>query len=206
MNAGDKTWASEDCKIFSQMVKIEDEFRQRTGYAGAMKWLITDDMYQNIFLQNAEVKEWVNYLRNVNTNSPQTAPDIAIIPDELFVSAVAAYPKLSPIEIVVEKEKEKTWAGEKMVHGWKEGVAVLRPVGDAGLIQYTEVLDKTMADKSGNNVVATNFGVLDGGIAYLVNSTLANGRYKSWQTSVMMSAVPCLTEFPNHVIVDTTQV
>ena len=206
VKAGAKVWSAEDCKLFSQMVKIEDEFRQRTGYAGAMKWLITDDMYQNIFLQNAEVKEWVNYLRNLNTNSPQTAPNIAIIPDELFTSAVAAYPKLSPIEIVVEKEKEKTWAGEKMVHGWKEGIAVLRPVGDAGLIQYTEVLDKTMADKHGNNIVATNFGVLDGGIAYLVNSTMANGRYKSYQTSVMMSAVPCLTEFPNHVIVDTTQV
>lgn len=206
VNAGAKVWSAEDCKVFTQMVQIEDEFRQRTGYAGAMKWLITDDMYRDIFLQNAEVKEWVNYLRNINTNSPQTAPDIAIILDELFNSAVAAYPKLSPIEIVVEKEKNKTWAGESMVHGWKEGIAVLRPVGDAGLIQYTEVLDKTMADKSGNNVVATNFGVLDGGIAYLVNSTLANGRYKSWQTSVMMSAVPCLTEFPNHIIVDTTQV
>lgn len=204
VNAGEKVWSAEDCKVFSQMVKIEDDFRQRTGYAGAMKWLITDDMYENIFLQNAEVKEWVNYLRNINTSSPQTAPDIAIIPDALFESAVAAYPKLSPIEIVVEKEKEKTWAGEKMVHGWKTGVAVLRPVGDAGLIQYTEILDKTMADKAGNNVVNTNFGVLDGGIAYLVNSTMANGRYLSWQTSVMMSATPCLTEFPNHIIVDTT--
>lgn len=204
VNAGEKIWAAQDCKILDQMVIIEDEFRQRTGYQGAMKWQITLDQYQKVFLKNAQVKEWVMYLRNLNTNSPQSAPEIAIIPDELFTEAVSKYPKLSPIEIVQETEKNKTWAGEKMVHGWKEGIAVLRPVGDAGLIQYTEILDRTMAGKFGNNVVDINFGVLDGGIAYLANATMANGRYRSWQTSVMMSATPCLTEFPNHIIVDTT--
>lgn len=204
VNAGEKVWAAPDCKILDQMVIIEDKFRQRTSYQGAMKWQITLDQYQKVFLNNAQVKEWVMYLRNLNTNSPQLAPEIAIIPDELFTAAVSKYPKLSPIEIVQETEKDKTWAGEKMVHGWKEGIAVLRPVGDAGLIQYTEILDRTMAGKFGNNVVDINFGVLDGGIAYLANATMANGRYRSWQTSVMMSATPCLTEFPNHIIVDTT--
>lgn len=204
VNAGEKVWTAPDCKILDQMVIIEDKFRQRTGYQGAMKWQVTLDQYQKVFLNNAQVKEWVMYLRNLNTNSPQLAPEIAIIPDELFTAAVSKYPKLSPIEIVQETEKDKTWAGEKMVHGWKEGVAVLRPVGDAGLIQYTEILDRTMAGKFGNNVVDINFGVLDGGIAYLANATMANGRYRSWQTSVMMSATPCLTEFPNHIIVDTT--
>lgn len=204
VNAGEKVWTAPDCKILDQMVIIEDKFRQRTGYQGAMKWQVTLDQYQKVFLNNAQVKEWVMYLRNLNTNSPQLAPEIAIIPDEMFTAAVSKYPKLSPIEIVQETEKDKTWAGEKMVHGWKDGIAVLRPVGDAGLIQYTEILDRTMAGKFGNNVVDINFGVLDGGIAYLANATMANGRYRSWQTSVMMSATPCLTEFPNHIIVDTT--
>lgn len=204
VNAGEKVWNAPDCKILDQMVIIEDKFRQRTGYQGAMKWQVTLDQYQKVFLNNAQVKEWVMYLRNLNTNSPQLAPEIAIIPDEMFTAAVSKYPKLSPIEIVEETEKDKTWAGERLVHGWKEGIAVLRPVGDAGLIQYTEILDRTMAGKFGNNVVDINFGVLDGGIAYLANATMANGRYRSWQTSVMMSATPCLTEFPNHIIVDTT--
>lgn len=203
VKAGAKVWSAPDCKLFTQMVQIEDDFRQRTGYQGAMKWLIPYDMYQNIFLQNAEVKEWVNYLRNLNTNSPQEAPSIGIIPDELFSRAMAMYPKLSPLEIVEEKQKNKTWAGEVMVHGWKEGIAVLRPQGDAGLIMYTDILDKKMQDKYGNKVLDTNFGALDGGIAYVCNTTMANGRYLSWQTSVMMSASPALNEYPYHIIVDT---
>lgn len=204
VTAGEKVWDAPDCKILDQMVIIENEYRMRTGDQSTMKWQITLDQYRKVFLKNAQVKEWVNYVRNLNTNSPQMAPDVAIILDDMFASAVALYPGLSQIEIVQETEKDKTWAGEKMVNGWKPGVAVLRPVGDAGLIQYTEILDKTMADKFGNNVIDMNFGSLDGGIAYLVNATMANGRYRSWQTSVMMSATPCLTEFNRHIIVDTT--
>lgn len=201
--AGAKVWTAPDAKLFDQMVIIEKKFRDRTGYTGAMKWQITKKMYQDVFLKNAQVKEWVGYLRNLNTNSPVAAPDIAIILDEMFNAAVKAYDGLSPIDIVVEKEKNSNWAGDEMVHGWNDKVAVLRPAGDAGLIMHTSILDEKLANKYGNKVIDSVFANIDG-FSRLANFTMADGQYKSWETRLMMSATPALTEFLYHVIVDTT--
>lgn len=204
VNAGEKVWSAQDCKIMTQMVRIEQDFRERTGFDGAMKWLIPYDMYQKVFLQNAEVKEWVNYLRNLNTNSPQAAPEIGVILDDMFQQAVANYPGLSPIEIVVEKEKNVDWKGEKMIHGWAPGVAVLRPTGSAGMIKHTVPIDQKLSDKFGNNIISSVFGAVGDGFSTLINQTMANGQYKSWQTVLIASATPSLSEFPEHIIVDTT--
>lgn len=206
VKAGAKIWSAPDCKIFTQMVQIEKEFRDRTGFEDPMKWLIPYDMYQNIFLPNAEVKEWVNYLRNLGTSSPQSAPEITVILDEMFQQAVAAYPGLSPIEIVVEKEHDTKWGETKIVHGWDPKVAVLRPTGDAGVIQHTNILDSKLADKFGNNVISAAFGAIGDGFSTLANFTMANGQFKSWETKLMTSATPSLNEFPHHIIVDTTAV
>lgn len=204
VNAGEKVWSAPDCKVLTQMVKIEQDFRERTGFDGSMKWLIPYDMYQKVFLQNVEVKEWVNYLRNLNTNSPQAAPEIGIILDDMFKQAVANYPGLSPIEIVVEKEKDVNWKGERMVHGWAPGVAVLRPAGNAGVIKHTIPIDQKLSDKFGNNIISSVFSGIGDGFSTLVNQTMANGQFKSWQTVLIASATPALTEFPEHIIVDTT--
>lgn len=203
VNAGEKVWSAPDCKVLSQMAQIEDEFRQRTGYAGAMQWMITKKMYQDIFLQNVEVKKWVEWMRNLNTNSPQAAPEIPIILDEMFESAVSKFPGLSPIKIVREEEKNKDWTGDTTINGWKEGVAVLRPAGKAGLIMHTSILDQKLADKYGNNVVSQNFSSVDG-FSLIHNAQMVDGEFMSWNTRLLVSAIPALTEFPEHIIVDTT--
>lgn len=204
VNAGEKVWTSPDCRVLTQMVQIEQDFRDRSGFEGAMKWLIPYQMYKDVFLQNVEVKEWVNYMRNLGTDSPQAAPEIKTILDDMFSNAVTQFPGLSQIEIVIEKEKDVNWAGEKTIHGWAPNVAVLRPVGDAGVIQHTTILDQKLSDKFGNNIVSTVFGSIGDGFSVLANSTMADGRFKSWQTTLMASATPSLTEFTNHIIVDTT--
>lgn len=204
VTAGEKAWTAQDCKILSQMAIIEDQFRQRTGFEGAMTWLISNDMYEKVFLKNAEVKEWVNYMRNLNTNSPQTAPEIPIILDDMFFNAVSKFPGLSPIEIVKEEEHDKNWAGTTTVHGWKEGVAVLRPAGFAGMIKHTTILDQKLADKYGNSIVSQNFVSVDG-FSMIHNATMVDGEYMSWNTRLLVAAIPTLYEFPEHVIVDTTK-
>ena len=202
VKAGEKVWTAPDAKLFSQMVLIEDQFRQRTGFGGAMKWLIPKKMYQEVFLENAEVKKWVNYMRNLNTNSPMEAPEIPVILKEQFNRAVAAFDGLSPIEIVVEEEKNKEWGGDTTIHGWAENVAVLRPVGPAGLIMHTNTLDERMASMAGNNVISQTFASIDG-FSLLHNAEMVDGEYKSWSTRLITSFIPALTEFPEHIIVDT---
>lgn len=203
VKAGKKVWAVPDAKLFSQMAIIEDGFRQRTGFTGAMKWLIPKKMYSDVFLQNTEVKQWINYLRNLNTNSPMEAPDIPVVLKKQFDDAVAAFDGLSPIEIVVEEEKNKDWKGDTTVNGWAASVAVLRPVGYAGLIMHTTSLDQEMANMAGNNVVSQAFAPIDG-FSLIHNAEMVDGEYKSWNTRLITSFIPALTEFPEHIIVDTT--
>lgn len=202
VKAGEKVWTVPDAKLFSQMAIIEDGFRQRTGFTGAMKWLIPKKMYSDVFLHNAEVKQWINYLRNLNTNSPMEAPDIPVVLKKQFDDAVAAFDGLSPIEIVVEKEKNKDWKGDTTVNGWAANVAVLRPVGYAGLIMHTTSLDQEMANMAGNNVVSQAFAPIDG-FSLIHNAEMVDGEYKSWNTRLITSFIPALTEFPEHIIVDT---
>ena len=205
VKAGEKVWTASDAKLFSQMAIIEDGFRQRTGFTGAMKWLIPKKMYSDVFLHNAEVKQWINYLRNLNTNSPMEAPDIPVVLKKQFDDAVAAFDGLSPIEIVVEEEKNKDWKGDTTVNGWAANVAVLRPVGYAGLIMHTTSLDQEMANMAGNNVVSQAFAPIDG-FSLIHNAEMVDGEYKSWNTRLITSFIPALTEFPEHIIVDTATV
>ena len=109
----------------------------------------------------------------------------------------------SPIEIVVEEEKNKEWGGDTTIHGWAENVAVLRPVGPAGLIMHTNTLDERMASMAGNNVVSQTFASIDG-FSLLHNAEMVDGEYKSWSTRLITSFIPALTEFPEHIIVDTS--
>ena len=117
----------------------------------------------------------------------------------MFNEAMGLNPKISPIEIVEEAQKD----GGTVVHGWASNVAVLRPVGMAGLIKRADILDKTMDRKYGSSVISTVWSQLD--IFSLVNTTLNNGRFKEWHTDLMVAAIPTLDEFHEHVIVDISK-
>ena len=131
------------------------------------------------------------------------APDIPVVLKKQFDDAVAAFDGLSPIEIVVEEEKNKDWKGDTTVNGWAANVAVLRPVGYAGLIMHTTSLDQEMANMAGNNVVSQAFAPIDG-FSLIHNAEMVDGEYKSWNTRLITSFIPALTEFPEHIIVDTS--
>ena len=121
-----------------------------------------------------------------------------------FRQAVIDYQGVSPIEVVTEKERNKTHTTDTFIHGWKENVAVLRPAGDAVEFEYTENLDQLMFQKYGSKAISKVFAQTNNGLATLVNTTLNNGIYQEWHTDLMMSACPALIEFPDHLIVDTT--
>lgn len=202
--AGTKVWTAADCNLLSQMRTIEVDFRDTKGYNGPMKWQIPYKMYMDVVLKNKEVRELVKQYYTLND---KVFLDSMPVTEEIFNSVVYAnYPDLSPIEIVVEKQKDISWDNMtgKFVNGWDSKAAVLRPAGFAGEIQYTDILDVVMFEKYGNNSITKSFAQMEGGIYTLVNTTVPNGMYKEWHTDLIMSAVPSLNEFPYHVIVDTT--
>lgn len=197
VKAGEKTWSDPSCKLLSQMQKIEQGFRDRTGYEGPMKWQIERTQFQNVFLKNAEVittvQDWRALNEKVNLEGMTISRDMAM-------QALAGTDLISPVEVVEESQTDGT---RGKVKGWKTGIAVLRPTGYAGQIKQATILDSEMTRKYGSSVIAKIFAKRD--LFTVVNTTLNNGNFKEWHTDLLMSAVPVLEEFLYHVIVDTTQ-
>lgn len=194
---GSVSWADNaNCKLLDQMEKIEQDFRDRTAFAGAFKWQMTRAMFNNYVLKNAQVVEYISNWRTINDK-----PNVAgwNVNEKMFNEAFATEnPKISPIEVIEETQYNNGIA----VHGWAANIAVLRPQGLAGRVKQADILDKRMAEKYGSSVIERVFAKRD--IYTIMNTTLNNGNYKEWHTDLFVAGVPALEEFLNHVIVATT--
>lgn len=198
VKAGEKAWTDPDCMILDQMVQIEKDFEDKWGAKYSMQWEITYDMFHKVFLKNKQVIDIVKSYRFFND---QPISENMQVTESMFRAAIADFEDLSPIVIIEEKQKD---VNNGIVHGWKDGVAVYRPVGYAGMIRRTENLDSYLYQKYGNNLISQSFATTGNGLYTVANLTVPNGRMKEWQTQLMFQAIPSLDEFLYHVIVDTT--
>ena len=197
VKAGEAIWADSTTKILDQMRQIEEDAYDRWGVSMPMKWQIPYQMFKDVFLKNEQVLEWVRYIKSVDN---VLLPEVFNPTQEMALEAISKFEGVSPIEIIVEKQKD--YSG--IVHGWEENVAVLRPQGYAGYIKHTTILDEAVYGKYGSSVIERVFARTGtGGIYTLMNTTLNNGNLKEWHTDLFAAAVPSLDEFLYHVIVDT---
>ena len=198
IKAGTKAWTDADCPLLDQMAEIEEKFRVDNGFENIpMKWQIPYKMFHDTFLKNKQFKQFV---KDYRTNNDLATTEGYVITEELFRTVMALYPQISPIEIIVEKQKD--YSGS--VSGWKESVAVLRPTGYAGVIKHTEAIDRFMYENFGSSNVSKTFTKTNG-VFTLINTSLNNGDFREWHTDMIMDAVPALDEVPYHLIVDTSQ-
>lgn len=198
IKGGAKVWNAKDCPLLDQMAEIEEKFRTDNGYENLpMKWQITYKMFHDVFLKNTQVRD---FIKNYRTNNDLATTEGYVITEELFRTVMALYPQISPIEIIVEKQKDYNGS----VSGWKDGIAVLRPQGYAGVIKHTEAIDRFMFENFGSSNISKTFTKTNG-VFTLINTSLNNGDFKEWHTDMIMDAVPALDEVPYHLIVDTTQ-
>ena len=205
--AGEKVWADTTAPLFDQMREIEKEIKDETGLDIAWQWEVTRDMFENVILKNEQVINWIkdSYL----VQSSQIAAGTnnlsgLVVNEENFYKYIAQVQGLSPIVIIEEKQKDMH---NGVVRGWKEGVAVFRPVGYAGLIRRTTIADTELLRPEFTNPSNTySFTPALEGLAVVRNSTIVNGNLKEWHTDVVLAATPSLDEFLYHYIIDTTQV
>ena len=198
LKAGAKVWSDTSARLLDQIVKMVEDIREEKGLDLQFQLEITRKQFLEAFMKNAQVIEWVRYL-NVINNTP--LPERAVMTEDLVKNALARFEGLPPIVIVEEKQKDSE---NGIVHGWKEGVAVLRPLGYAGFIRRTTIKDVELFTKYGNNVNSYSFASALNGLAQIANSVIVNGNFKEWHTHVIMAAVPSLDEFLYHYIIDTT--
>lgn len=198
LKAGEKVWSDTSARLLDQIVKMVEDIREARGLDLQFQLEITRKQFLEAFMKNEQVIEWVRYL-NVINNTP--LPERAVMTEDLVQNALARFEGLPQIVIVEEKQKDTE---NGIVHGWKEGVAVLRPLGYAGFIRRTTIKDVELFTKYGNNVNSYSFASALNGLAQIANSVIVNGNFKEWHTHVIMAAVPSLDEFLYHYIIDTT--
>lgn len=196
VNAGEKVWSDPTALIINYMIDIEKQFSDLWGTMPQMIWEIPQDVFDNCFLNNEQIKDWVvsyNAMNNV------TLPANMAMTEDLVKNAIAAHPaRLSPIVIIDQK------VNKGVREGWKSGNVVFRPAGYAGYIRKAAILDQKMFEKYGNNVNTYNFTPALNGLGVIMNSVVVNGNLKEWHTDLFVKAIPTLDEFLYHVIVDTT--
>lgn len=202
VTAGTTVWADESCKILSQMRQIENDYREKFAYNGALVWQLPRDMFYNTLLTNAEVLELVaNYKKNPLNWVAQV--DGQSVMEAEFRNAVRDFYGLSTIEIVTEKERNNTHATNEFVNGWAQNVAVLRPAGDAVQFKWGYNLDKILSDKYKASSIKKVWASTNNGLGTLVNTTLDNGQFQEFHTDMMLTSCPALLNFPYIYIVDT---
>lgn len=198
LKAGAKVWTDTTARLLDQIVKIVDDINDATGLNIQWQLEVTKDQFKNCFLKNEQVIEWVRYMNIINN---QPLPERLIITRDMAMPALAAFEGLPPIVIIEEKQKD---ADSTMVHGWKDGTAVLRPIGFAGLVRRTIIKDVELFNKYGNSVNSYSFTPALNGLATVRNSVIVNGNFKEWHTDVVLAGVPSLDQFLYHYIIDTT--
>lgn len=200
LKAGAVVWSdTTNCRLLDQIRKIYDDVRDHIGRNIRMKLQVTKTVWDSYFLNNAQVIEWVRYFNSLNN---VLLPQNLQVTTEMVQVALQSYQGIPEIEIVQAKEKD---INNGTVTGWASGKAVLRPVGYAGYIRHTNILDEEIYPKYGNDLISRNYTpALPGGIASIENVVLANGNLKEWQTRLLLSAIPSLDEFLHHFIIDMT--
>lgn len=197
-HARSAAWTDPECPILDEMAAIEYEYRNKWATDMAMVWQMPYKMFTENFLKNTQVKQ---FIKDYRTNNDLATTDGFIATEEYVKEVLKLYPAISPIEVV--RETQFDYTGD--VNGWKDGVAVLRPSGYAGVIKHAIPLDVEMFGNYSATTIRKIFaGMGTGGIMKVANTTSNAGEFLRWTTELMLSAIPALDEFIYHVIVDVT--
>lgn len=202
-----KVISSADCDILAELAEIEKYYKEDVWGRENMptEWLVPEAIFTSYFLKNSNVIEWikVQWLIDKGQLINQTTSVPANIVDEAtFQNYVVKYPGLSPIRIVREKQLNDG----VVTSGWSSNIITLKARGFAGKTYRTEILDRTLAEKYGNNIITKVFGTTMDGLVTVENTTGIDGQYKYWATDVKCSATPILDLYLYMVHVDTSQV
>lgn len=212
--AGTKVWTAADCDIPEQMRNIENDFKEANYIPDGtpFEWDIPWNIVVNVLLKNsAFIKEVNRYIALyapdkviVVTNGSSSTKVDTITYEQLVLYSRSPISKISPIRIVREQQVVQGITTYTTVKGWAPGVAVLRPLGYAGVLVHAKVADVELM-KSGEVNKGVDFSLAKvQGFLNVINKVTPNGMLKSYHTDVIGRYATVLDESPYHVVVDTT--
>ena len=212
--AGTKVWTASDCDIPEQMRKIEFDFKEANYIPDGtpFEWDIPWNTVVSVLLENAAFKKEVNryialYAPDkvivINNGASPTTVD-SITWEQLVAYSRSPISKISPIRVVREQQTVQGITTYTTVKGWKAGVAVLRPLGYAGVVTHAKVADvELMRSGEVNSGIQFSLAKVQG-FLNVINKVVPNGMLKAYHTDVIGRYATVLNESPYHVVVDTT--
>ena len=212
--AGQYVWNNASCDIPEQMRKIEQDFKDANYIPDGtpFEWDLPWDMVVNVLLKNAA------FIKEVNRYIALYAPDKVIVVtsgnsttnvdtitwEQLVQYSRSPISKISPIRIVREQQTVQGITTYTTVKGWKAGVAVLRPLGFAGVLVHAKGPEaELMRSGEVNNGIQFSLAKIQN-FLYVINKVTPNGMLKSYHTDVLGRYATVLDESQYHVVVDTT--
>lgn len=196
-----------DCDILAELAEINQYYTESVWGNENMptEYLVPEAIFLNNFLKNAKVIDWlkVQWLLDKGQLINQTSSVPSNIVDEAtFQKYAIKYPGLPPIRVIREKQLNDG----VVTSGWSPNIITLKATGFAGKTYRTEILDRTLSEKYGNNIITKVFGTTLDGIVTVENTTGVDGQYKYWATDVKCSATPILDLYLYMAHIDTSQV
>lgn len=211
--AGAKVWTDTTCDIPEQMRKIADDFKLASGLEEnyPMQWDIPYNMAMTVLMTNpAFVKEVNRFIRMlapdkvIIVNNSSSVVDVnTITMQQLVEYSRSEISKIAPIHIVKEKQQYADFKSYTTVQGWADGVAVLRPLGLAGVVVHAQPKDIAMYQSGEvNDRVSISIAKAQG-FLYVVNQIVDDGKYKAYLNDVLGCYATVLNEINYHVPVNT---
>lgn len=198
------TWADTDCLLIESMNRLIEQVN--TALGKNWKWQL--DMPKSV---------WDNYVKKnkeVLQVMAQRANPLILSSEQFnFASAGMAFEdadiaamlnsRINGCTVFVHDSAQYD-SFDGIVRGWKSGAVTLRPLGRAGLIRHTDIIDAQWFDDKYSNPAIKDFYVPAlMGLGYLNNTIWPNGRDLEYRTRYIFSSTPSLDEFLYHFILDT---
>ena len=193
------TWADLDALMIDSLRRLVKMLNDHFGVEWQWQLDVPKAIWDNYIVKNKQVLDLVRWQKNVNGVS---LPSVVYVTDAMVNEMLAEQTGLPKIVVHDTKQKDEN---NGVVSGWASGIVTMRPVGKAGLIRHTDIIDAEYFGDEGmkNPAVIDNYTPALYGLGYLENSIWPNGRMKEYRTRLIYSATPTLDEFLYHIIMDT---
>jgi len=198
------TWADLDALFIDSINRLIEQINTKLGKNWKWQLDVPKAIWDNYIMKNKQV---------LTTMYMRANPNILSVDQMNFASAGYTFDDAQVMEMLNSRLKDCTIfvhdsaqfdAIDGIVRGWKTGVATLRPLGRAGMMRHTDIIDAEWFDDRYSNPAIQDFYVPAlGGLGYLNNTIWPNGRDLEYRTRYIYSATPSLDEFLYHFIMAT---
>jgi hypothetical protein len=198
------TWADTDALMIDSLNRLVDQVNEGFGVEWNWQFDMPKAIWENYVKKNKQVLESMFFVANpgiILNDAVQASSRVMSFSDEQFLTMLNN--RLTRITIKVHDTKQRD-ENKGVVRGWAAGKVTLRPLGRAGLIRHTGILDAEVLTDDLNNPAITNvFEPTLNGLGYVQNSVWPDGVGKQWRTRLIYSATPTLDEYLYHFILTT---